>query len=189
MSACVVLLTPIISCDSSLLLKQDQILKKFRRIFRPFEALSCIYQFYHVCPRSTNLCARESGSIRTKQSRGLPRPHKSGFAMTPHFVIARHDSAEAIPVGATRLPHSSLPSLGGQVARNDTFRLSLPGRRSRPKQSQQGKVKTVVRGFSLVQGKDGTALKGRTTCVFSIGLPRFARNGHICNLCCFLASI
>jgi len=34
------------------------------------------------------------------------------------------------------------------------------------RQNDKSKRKTVVRGFSLVQGKDGTALKGRTTIVF-----------------------
>jgi hypothetical protein len=47
--------------------------------------------------------------------------------------------------------------------------LSAEGRRSN---LGEGKAKTVVRGFSLVQPGDSTALKGRTTCVFAMGLPR-----------------
>lgn len=46
-------------------------------------------------------------------------------------------------------------------------------------QNDKSKRKDVVRGFSLLPGRDSTTPKGRTTVVLGIlamGLPRFARN-------------
>ena len=125
---------------------------------------------------------KNSPQQRKRQGQALPRKLKMPrWSLPPPYVTAirifKLESAWACPElvqtysGPGWIPASTHTDDSPVISKSS---LALPSRRTAvSNQSQEVRARTVVRGFSLVSGVDSTALKGRTTCVFVMGLPRF----------------
>ena len=147
----------------------------------------------------------------------LPHPSAEGLAMTngergtmtlPPVVARLVKPAEAIPVGAPRLPRQALTALSARLAatpfachceacpeQNEGTRRSNLGCSSggRLPRGVYPELCKILRGACPAQFKI-LLLHGVYPERYEIlrcaqnDTERRARNGHICNLCCFLAS-